>query len=160
METKHIFIGNYVNRTAKDRIGFIIENYSDFEGYRHSYMENVINIMIAIREYERRKPDDELGICVQVSGHTSDITASRALERVSLQKCFEDMRIPEGTFSDDHEHELIATAIFEWDLMEREYRIFNSFLKTLDPVNRDIFKIYIRREKRVADLASDLQIER
>ena len=159
METKHIFIGDYINKNPKERIYQLLDNYKDFGKYREQYKENVVDLMVAMREYNIRPIDEDLGIRVQTTGGTSNITASKALERIALEHCFEKMRVSKELFPDPYELNLIATAVYEWDLMGKEYKILSGFINLMSPDERSIFVPYIKREKRVADLAAELCVE-
>ncbi len=98
METKHIFIGDYINKNPRERIYHLMDNYKDFGKYRESYKDNVVDLMVAMREYNIRPSDEDLGIRVQTSGGTSNITASKALERIVLENCFVKMRVPNESY--------------------------------------------------------------
>lgn len=93
------------------------------------------------------------------TGGTSNITASKALERVSLEQCFEQMKVTKEMFPDPYELGLISTAIYEWDLMAKEHKILAGFIGLMKPDERSLFLPYIRREKRVADIAAELCLE-
>lgn len=159
METKHIFIGDYINKNPRERIYHLMDNYKDFGKYRESYKDNVVDLMVAMREYNIRPSDEDLGIRVQTSGGTSNITASKALERIALENCFEKMRVPKEMFPDPYELGLISTAVYEWDLMGKEYQILSGFIKLMKPDEKNLFLPYIKREKRVADIAAELCVE-
>ncbi len=159
MEAKHIFIGDYIKKSPKERIYQLLDNYKDFGRYRETYKNNVVDLMVAMREYNLRPSDEDLGVRIQTTGGTSNITASKALERVSLEQCFEQMKITKEMFPDPYELGLISMAIYEWDLMAKEHKILTGFIGLMKPDERSLFLPYIRREKRVADIAAELCLE-
>ena len=147
MEAKHIFIGDYIKKSPKERIYQLLDNYMDFSRYRETYKNNVVDLMVAMREYNLRPSDEDLGVRIQTTGGTSNITASKALERVSLEQCFEQMKVTKEMFPDPYELGLISTAIYEWDLMAKEHKILAGFIGLMKPDVRSLFLPYIRREK-------------
>ena len=159
METKHVFIGEYINKSPRERASILLRNYKDFKKYRERYKRNAVSLMAAMREYSLRPSDEDLGIRVQTTGGTSNITASKALERVCLEWCFEDMKVSKEMFPDPYELSLISTAVYEWDLMKKEYGILVRFIDIMKPQDRKIYLPYIRREKSVADLTHELCLE-
>ena len=75
METKHIFIGDYIKKSPKERIYQLLDNYKDFGRYRETYKNNVVDLMVAMREYNLRPSDEDLGVRIQTTGGTANITA-------------------------------------------------------------------------------------
>ena len=159
MKAKHLFIGEYIDKSPKDRIYQLLDNYRSFTRYLDSYKENVVNLMLAMREYYISPSEEELGVRVQTTRGTSDITASKAIDRVELEECFEKMRVTKELFPDPEELRLISTAVFEWNLMGKEYRILSGFIDMMQPDDRSIFVPYIKREKRVSEIAADQNVE-
>ena len=159
MESKHNFIGSYLDKSPKERIYHLLDHYRDFDQYRDNYKDTVINLMVAMSEYNNRSKREDLGIRVQTSKGTSDITAAKAIERVALEECFEQMRVTKELFPDPDELGLISTAVYEWDLMGKEFDILAGFINLMRPDERNLFLPYIRREKRVAEIADELRLE-
>ncbi len=159
MESKHNFIGSYLDKSPKERIYHLLDHYRDFDQYRDNYKDTVINLMVAMSEYNNRSKREDLGIRVQTSKGTSDITAAKAIERVALEECFEQMRVTKELFPNPDELGLISTAVYEWDLMGKEFDILAGFINLMRPDERNLFLPYIRREKRVAEIADELRLE-
>ena len=159
MEAKQAFIGEYVNKAPRDRISLLMEHFGDFGSFRDNYRECVINLMVMMREYNIRPGDDGLGVRVQTTSGTSKITESKAMDRYEIEECFNKKKIKKKMFPDPYEHGLISTALFEYDLMEKEYRILEGFIKLMKPDERSLLIPYIKRETRVGDIASELCIE-
>lgn len=159
MMAKQQIVGVYAGLSVKKRIRFILEHYKDFESYRSSYKECIISIMIAINE-GRRNRDDDLGVRVQTSGGNSDTTYYKALERLSVDDCFRFLTVTRDMFPDPYEHNLISTAIFEWDLMKREYDELNSCMNFLLKENeKQMLLSFINKNKKLKDIAYDCSIE-
>lgn len=159
METKQMFIGEYINKNPRQRIAQLLDNYGDFRRYREHYKRNVVELMEAIREYNIRPSEEDLGVRVQTTGGTSNITASKAIERMALEECFENRKISKEMFEDPEELRLISTAVYEWDLMTREFKVLNTFVKQIKPKDRSIYLFYLKGEKGFEDIAKDLDIE-
>ena len=51
MKTKRLFIGEYIDKSPKERIYQLLDYYKDFAKYREGYKESVVNLMLAMREY-------------------------------------------------------------------------------------------------------------
>ena len=51
MEAKHIFIGDYIKKSPKERIYQLLDNYKDFGRYRETYKNNVVDLMVAMRTW-------------------------------------------------------------------------------------------------------------
>ena len=158
-EQKYTFIGNYVSKSASERLEQLIVSYKDFERDRGLYKERVIDLMVAMREYHIKPSEEDLGVRVQTTGGTSNITASKALERVTLEECFKSMKISKEMFPDPDEYRLISLAVYEWDLMGREFGILDQFIKGMKEKDRDILLPYMRKEKGPRDLAEELCLE-
>lgn len=158
-EDGKIFIGDYINKSPKERVYQLLDCYKDFWKYRENYKNTVVDLMMAMREYSNRPGDDDLGIRVQTMGGTSNITASRAIERIELERCFLRKKVDKAMFPDPYERELISTAVCEWDVMTKEFNILNGFMDLMKASDRSIFIPYINREKRVADIADELCLQ-
>ena len=159
MEPKQTFIGEYVNRSPKERLYRLMDLYKDFASFLDDYKECVIDIMVVMREYQLQPSDADLGVRVQTSGGTSNITASKAEDRMLLEECFEQRKIIKSMFPDPEELTLISTAVYEWDLMESEFKVLRGYINLMKPKDKSIFLPYIKGEKRIADIAEELCLE-
>ena len=56
METKHIFIGDYINKSPKERIYHLLDNYKDFGKYRERYKDNVVDLMSGLDGHCPERP--------------------------------------------------------------------------------------------------------
>ena len=159
MEPKQTFIGEYVNRSPKERLYRLMDLYKDFAAFLDDYKEFVIDLMVMMREYQLQPSDADLGVRVQTSGATSNIPASKAEDRMILEECFEKRKIMKSMFPDPEELTLISTAVYEWDLMESEYKVLKGYINLMKPTDKSIFLPYIKGEKRIADIAEELCLE-
>lgn len=159
MEAEQNIVGLYVRLKPKQRIKFLMKHYKDFEAYRDSYRECVISIMIAINEYSRNKQED-LGVRVQMSGDNSDTTYKKAIERMEVEDCFDDVSVINDMFPDEYENALISTALFEWTLMKKEFDQLNSCMKlVLNDYEFNLMRSFLARDKGLMDIADDYAIE-
>lgn len=159
MKAKQNVIGMYVGLSAKNRIDFLIKHYVDIERLREAYKDWVVDIMIDARTANRNRRDN-LGVRVQTSNGISDITFCQATERILFDDCFKKLMVTEDMFPDPYEYELINLALFEWDLMKREYEnLRHGFKLFLDEEETKIIDSYFKREKLLYDIADEYCIE-
>ena len=62
-------------------------------------------------------------------------------------------------FPDPYERTLISTAVYEWDLMKKEFGILSGFIDLMQYDERNIFVPYIQKEKGISDIATELNVE-
>jgi len=157
--TKQSIVGVYVGLPVKKRIAFLMEHYREFDRYRSAYKECVVSIMIAANSSKKNTSDD-LGVRVQTSGGNSDITYYQALERIAFDECFDRVNVTDEMFPDPYEYHLISTAVFEWDLMKKEFDELNSCIKfILEEHERELLLSYINKKTKLKDIANDRAIE-
>ena len=142
MEAKQTFIGEYINKSPRERVFQLMDHYGEFESFRDKYKGCVVSLIVMMKEYNIRPGDDDLGVRVQTTSGTSHITESKAIERYTIEECFEKRKITKKMFPDPYERELISTAIFEYDLMEKEYRILEHFYECSKDILAGLGKMY------------------
>ncbi len=153
------FIGEYLKKSPKKRIYELIGHFDDFDDYRERYKEYTVNLMVMMREHRERSAEADTWVKVQTFGDMSDQTFDAVSERLTLEQNFVNRKISRKMFPDLYEYRLVSTAAFEWNLMEKEYRILRSFVDLMKPSDRGLLIPYIRKEKEIADIAAELCVE-
>lgn len=159
MATKQKIVGFYCDRSIRERMNFIFENYRDFEQFHKAYRKSIEEKIFCIRNYERRK-ENHLGVRIMGGQTISDITAQKAIENLEISDNIAKGNIAGLQIQDEEDRKEIETAVLEWQLMRHEFEIFRQQLLMLKTSDYDILFPYINKEKSRKELAKELEIER
>lgn len=159
MKAEQSIVGMYAGLKPRARIKFLIKHYKDFDTYRADYRDSVVSIIMAFNEYNRSNHDD-LGVRVQSSGGNQDTTFNMVAEKMSVEEYFKYLEVDKDSFPDPYEYMIVSTALFEWNLMKREYDEINSCMKLLlNQSERELLLLYLKKEQRLIDIATYYSIE-
>jgi len=156
---KHDVIGLYVTLNGKKRIDFLINHYRDFDRYVSSYKEYVRSTMLDILDSYRNSSSD-LGVRVQTGNGNSDPTFEGANKLAKVDDCFENKALVGEIFRDSYGYELISLALYELERLQKEFKKLNTTIGVLLTADdQDIIRSYFKHERRLNELAVDLNIE-
>lgn len=159
MSTKQNTIGFYKAMTIKQRVIYLLDNYSHRKYFEESRRKSIEGMIADIRAYERNR-NDELGIRIMSGMGMSDITSAAAEESIRIKKAFEAGFITESIIRDEEDRELIKTAIDEWLVMKDDYESLDRALWKLKPDDHKLLMAYLAKEIDYNDIAAEFMIEK
>ncbi len=155
-----IRVGEYLNKSPKERVYTLFEKYDTFSLWRNAYKESVVDYLVDVQECKRRRNAEGLGVRIQTSGTKASVVEAEAEERLSLEQCFEKKFISRDVLPDAYDRNYISVAVYEWEMMKWEFGVLRMFIDRMKREDRALFVPYMRKETNLDIIADQLCIER
>lgn len=145
----------YAKADTAKKIDIIIHYYPNFLGIVDSFTEGLRYMIENEKAYNLRKSRGNLGVRVQTAGKHSDITANTAINNVITRDAIIACDFSGDVLNGVDRGEEFLNEAFLLRAMRDDYELFNQQLGILSHEEAEIFGQFLRREKRIADIAED-----
>lgn len=155
-----IEVGYYLGKTPRERIDYLIDNYSRMREIIEAYRSNLESDIAIIRMNERRK-NNVSDICVMSNNPFGDVTSAMAMENDAISQAMEKGYIDPGFIKSKYDMYLVNQALIEWQTIKREFqRISSMMILNLSAEEKRIFMSHIDEKKSIPELALEYGIEK
>ena len=147
----------YAVTEAVGKADYILNNYRGLKKTLNSYEHIWKTVIVAEKRHNALAEKGETGVRIQTSG-SNDPTAAQALSNIEIEKAIsgnEIRNVVQGT-DDPEQHILERMMIFD---MNDDLQIMNDAIQMLGDENEKLFMAYIRSEKTIGEMASDMNVQ-
>ena len=159
MKTGAMSIEKYVSSKMDDRFDFIYKNFPIIKEMIADYKEELITEVLEQKLYNRKSDFGDLGVRVQISGRITNLTQSKAIEHMSIVKAIEDGLLDEEFFEDTDNRKELVEKVTCFLGIQADVIVFERKLRSLSIDDQKVLRPYLRSEKSIRDLESELGID-
>ncbi len=159
MEAEAIDIDEYLKSSVEDRFYFLFKNYPILKPIIKSYREDIVSDVLDMKAYNRRAANGELGVRVQISAGVNRPTENKACNTVMIGTAIDECNFDDDFFEDTDDPVELMRRINVYHRVSRDYETFRQKLDTLEPEEQQLFKPYLLRQRKLADMAEEMGIE-
>ena len=153
-------LDEYDKWNMTEKVSFLCEHYYKMERLISDYRDELIAEVLEQKEFSRRGSDEGIGVRIMVSfGRKTDTTSGMAMKRVEVSEAIDRGLLDESFFEGVDNPEEVIRKVIVYHVVNEGFKTFSRRLEELKPSDREIIIPYLRREKRLCDLANDLNIE-
>ena len=145
----------YAKADTAKKVDIIIHYYPNFLSIVDSFTEGLRYMIENEKVYNLRKSRGDLGVRVQTSGKHSDVTANTAIRNVITRDAIIACDFSGDVLNGVERGEEFLKEAFLLRAMRDDYELFNQQLGILSQEEAEVFGQFLRREKRIADIAED-----
>ena len=150
----------YEKWSTAQKVCFLCDHYYVMERLISNYREALIAEVMEQKEFSHRGENEGTGVRIQVSfGRKTDTTAGTAMKRMAVSEAIEKGWLDESFFEGMDDPEEVIRKVTVYHVISEGYKAFSKRLDEMKPGDREIVMPYLRREKRLCDLANELKIE-
>ena len=125
-----------------------------------NYREALIAEVMEQKEFSHRGESEGTGVRIQVSfGRKTDVTAGSAMMRMAVSEAIDKGWPDESFFEGIDDPGEVIRKVTVYHVVSEGYKTVSKRLDEMKPGDKEIVMPYLRREKRLCDLANELRIE-